>query len=248
MQEFNFPNWVNRFFYVALATVVIVGGYLATCLFFATHPDTVNRGHRPLQPVPFSHKLHAGELKMDCRYCHNTVEQAGHAAIPPTATCGNCHGGNRTVEGRALAVVQQESPLLAPVRESLEVTLAGNQDSEKASIGWLRVHDLPDFVYFNHSAHINRGVSCVSCHGRVDQMQVVQQAKNLSMRFCLDCHRAPEQHLRDPQLVTQLDFQIDEEHPQVVDGVTFTDQDEYGRFWMEKLHVTPNESCSTCHR
>lgn len=248
MQEFNFPNWVNRFFYVALATVVIVGGYLANCLFFATHPNAINVGHRPIQPVPFSHKLHAGDLKMDCRYCHNTVEVAGHAAIPPTATCGNCHGGNRTVEGRTLAVVQQESPLLAPVRDSLEVTLASNQEDEKASIDWLRVHDLPDFVYFNHSAHINRGVSCVSCHGRVDQMLVVEQAKNLSMRFCLDCHRAPEQHLRDPALVTQLDFQINGDHPQVVDGQTFTSQEEYGLHWKQKLQIAPNISCSTCHR
>lgn len=248
MQEFNFPNWVNRFFYVALATVVIVGGYLANCLFFAIHPDVVNRGHRPEQPVPFSHKLHAGDLKMDCRYCHNTVDQAGHAAIPPTATCGNCHGGNRTVEGRTLAVVHQTSSLLVPVRESLEATLDGDQSSDKSGIGWLRVHDLPDFVYFNHSAHVNRGVSCVACHGRVDQMLVVEQAKSLSMKFCLDCHRAPEPYLRDPALVTQLDFQISEESPQVIDGKTFVDQEAYGAYWKEKLQIAPNESCSTCHR
>ncbi len=244
MQEFNFPNWVNSLFYVAAGTAVVAGGYLSTCLFFAIHPNSINVGHKPQQPVPFSHQLHAGQLKLDCRYCHNTVEIAGHAAVPPTATCGNCHGGNRVVPDRTLAVVHQDSKLLEPVRTSL----VANPSSPESGIDWMRVHDLPDFVYFNHSAHINRGVSCVSCHGRVDQMLVVQQVKTLSMKFCLDCHRKPEDHLRDPSLATQLDFVVDKEHPQVIDGVTFEDQLSYGNYWKEKLQINPNISCSTCHR
>lgn len=244
MQEFNFPNWVNRFFFVVLGTAAVVGGYLSNCLFFAVHPDVINVGYKPEQPVPYNHQLHAGQLKIDCRYCHNTVEVAAHAAVPPTATCGNCHGGNRVVPGRTLAVVHPQSRLLEPVRTSL----VADSTSPESSIDWMRVHNLPGFVYFNHSAHINKGVSCVSCHGRVDQMIEVAQVKTLSMKFCLDCHRNPEMNLRDPDLVTQLDFVVDQDNPQVVDGITFTDQAAYGAHWREKLQINPNVSCSTCHR
>jgi hypothetical protein len=100
---------------------------------------------------------------------------------------------------------------------------------------WERVHDLPDFVFFNHAVHVNRGVSCVTCHGRVDTMEVVTQMEPLSMAWCLECHRNPEKYIRDPQLVTQLDFVP--ENPE-----------EYGREWAEKLNIKPNVSCSTCHR
>ncbi len=253
MEEFNFPNWVNKMFLVVLAAAVVFGGYFANMVFFAIHPDGVNVGHKPRQPVPFSHQLHAGQLKMDCRYCHNTVEVAGHAAIPPTATCGNCHGGDRVVEGRTLAVVHQESPLLKPVRSSLETAMEKPVGSTPDSVDWIKVHDMPDFVYFNHSAHINRGVSCVSCHGRVDQMLEVQQVKSLSMKFCLDCHRNPEPHLRDPKLVTDLEFKIGPDHPQLVeeeDGnvLRFDDQEQYGAYWRQKLDIDPSVNCSTCHR
>jgi hypothetical protein len=227
MQEFHFPNWVNKFTFLAAATAVVVGGYLATCLFAAISPKIVNVGHQPKQPVPFSHKLHAGQLKMDCRYCHNTVERAGHAAIPPTATCGNCHGGSRTTKGeRDLGIVRGESTLLKPIRVSLE---------SNDPVLWERVHDLPDFVYFNHSAHVNKGVSCVSCHGRIDKMEIVTQVEPLSMKWCLDCHRNPTPNIRDPKLVTQLDFVP--ENPE-----------EYHKKWAAKLNVNPNVNCSTCHR
>ena len=230
MQEFYFPNWVNKFTLMMLAGGLLVAGYLATCLFAAIHPDIVNVGHRPKQPVPFSHKLHAGTLKMDCRYCHNTVERAGHAAIPPTATCGNCHGANRVKEGATLGVVHPESTLLEPVRTSLE---------EKTPVLWERVHDLPDFVYFNHSAHINRGVSCVSCHGRIDKMEVVTQVESLSMKWCIDCHRNPTPNIRDPKLVTQLDLVVSDDPAEVK---------AYHEKWANDLEINPNVSCSTCHR
>lgn len=227
MQEFHFPNWVNRFTVISIFGGLAVAGYLATCLFAAIHPTIVNVGYQPKQPVPFSHRVHAGQLKMDCRYCHNTVEVTGHAAIPATATCGNCHGGDRVIEGVSLSVIQPESRLLEPVRQSLET---------RNPVEWIRVHDVPDFVYFNHAAHINRGVSCVSCHGRVDTMEVVTQVESLSMKWCLDCHREPERHLRDPNLVTKLDF--------VPDG----DPLEYGKHWKNELKINTNVSCSTCHR
>ena len=107
---------------------------------------------------------------------------------------------------------------------------------------WERVHDLPDFVYFNHSAHINRGVSCVSCHGRIDKMEVVTQVEPLSMKWCLDCHRNPEENIRDPNLVTQLDFEPTDEEGNKIDFK------EYGAKWAEKLEINPNVSCTTCHR
>ncbi len=232
MQEFHFPTWVNKFTVLVILVGLTVGGYLATCLFAAIHPTIINVGHQPRQPVPFSHKIHAGQLKLDCRYCHNTVERAGHAAIPATATCGNCHGGNRTtaetpgVPGRDLGIIKGESELLAPVRASLET---GD------SVLWERVHDLPDFVYFNHSVHINKGVSCVSCHGRIDQMEVVTQVEPMSMKWCLDCHRNPTKNIRDPNLVTKLDLKIE-------------DPEAYGAEWAKKLEVKPNINCSTCHR
>jgi len=132
---------------------VLDGGYLATCLFASIHPEVVNVGHQPKQPVPFSHQLHAGQLKLDCRYCHNTVDKAAHAAIPPTATCGNCHGGKATTmfpgamkgDWRDLGQIHKDSENLELIRVSLDN--AGDADP----VLWERVHDVPDFVYFNHS-------------------------------------------------------------------------------------------------
>ena len=238
MQEFHFPTWVNKFTLMVILGGLAVAGYLGTCLFGAIHPTIVNVGHRPIQPIPFSHKLHAGTLKLDCRYCHNTVERAGHAAIPPTATCGNCHGGNRVKfdengVGVTLGVVKPDSPHIAKLHESLE---------SNDPVEWIRVHDLPDFVYFNHSVHIARGVSCVSCHGRIDKMEVVQQMEPLSMKWCLDCHRNPEPNIRDPELVTKLDFVPTDEDGNKIDPL------DYGKMWAEKLQINPNISCSTCHR
>lgn len=233
MQEFYFPNWVNKFALMLIIGGGAVAGYLGTCLFAGIHPEIVNVGHAPKQPVPYSHKLHVGKLKLDCRYCHNTVDKAGHAAIPPTATCGNCHGGERTKKGATLGIVHPDSSLLEPVRLSLE---------ENKPIMWERVHDLPDFVYFNHAAHVTRGVSCVSCHGRIDKMEVVTQVEPMSMKWCLDCHRNPEPHIRDPKLVTQLDFKPTDENGEELSA------SKYGKQWAEKLEIKTNISCSTCHR
>ena len=204
MHEFHFPNWVNRFGVALIFGVLALGGYLATCLFAAIHPTNVNVGYAPEQPVPYSHKIHAGKLKLDCRYCHNTVESTAGAYIPPTATCGNCHGANRVKENATLGVVFPESQKLQPVRESLESAEFGKRSGDP--VLWIKVHDLPDFVYFNHSAHINRGVSCVSCHGRVDKMDVVTQVESLSMKWCLDCHRNPAGNIRPVEFVTALDW------------------------------------------
>ena len=228
MQVFHFPTWVNKFTLMVLGGLLAGGGYVGACLFVAVHPTTVNVGHRPIQPVPFSHKIHAGQLKLDCRYCHNTVDRAAHAAIPPTATCGNCHGGNLVTEDkRTLSNIHIASEKLQPVRSSLETD---------ESIDWIRVHDLPDFVYFNHSAHVTRGVSCVECHGRVDRMEVVSQVKTLSMKFCLDCHRNPDARLRPLDQVTNLAWTPEGDAETVGAGI------------REKYDINPKDNCSTCHR
>jgi len=139
------------------------------------------------------------------------------------------------VPGKDLGAIHPKSQLLKPVRDALE---------SGEPVQWVRVHDVPDFVYFNHSAHVARGVSCVSCHGRVDRMEVVQQVKTLSMKFCLDCHRDPAPHIRDPKKVTQLDVAF----PYTEDGVKYDTAREYGEHWIKKLDIKPNVSCSACHR
>jgi hypothetical protein len=155
-------------------------------------------------------------MGMDCRYCHNTVEKAAHAAIPPTATCMNCH-----------SKVWTKSPKLAPIRDSF----ASGQPVE-----WLKVHDLPDYVYFNHSAHVTRGIGCVSCHERIDQMDEVYQAKPLSMSWCLECHRNPDPNLRPPSEVTNMTWKAP------------GDPAAYGKTLREQNHIAPPTDCSTCHR
>src|SRR6185369_3450045 len=128
------------------------------------------------QPVQFSHKHHVGDDGLDCRYCHTSVEVAASAGLPPTKTCMNCH-----------SQIWNRSPMLEPVRASFRTG---------QSIEWTRVHDLPDFVYFNHSAHVNRSIGCTTCHGPVDRMPLMYQEKSLQMEWCLDCHRHPERYVR----------------------------------------------------
>jgi len=218
MNLFVFPRWANKT--RALAGMLLGGApvYLTFLIWYGASPKTTDVGYMPQQPVPYSHALHAGQLGLDCRYCHNTVEQAAHAAIPPTATCMNCH-----------ARVWTKSEKLAPIRASLE---SGNP------VEWIKVHDLPDYVYFNHSAHVTRGIGCVSCHGRVDQMEEVYQHEPLSMGWCLNCHREPEKNLRPPEEVTNMAWTPPEG----------TDPLEYGKMLRAKNNINPPTDCSTCHR
>jgi hypothetical protein len=214
-----FPKWVDSLRPV-LGAVLLVGGPAVTVLlvWLGGSPKTLQVGYMPEQPVPYSHALHAGELGLDCRYCHNTVEKAGHAAIPPTQTCMNCH-----------AKIRAESPKLASVRDSYSTGMP---------IEWVRIHDLPDYVYFDHSAHVTRGVGCVECHDRVDKMEEVYQSQPLSMGWCLDCHRNPEPRLRPRELVTVMDWQPPE-------GQT---REAFGARIREEYGLNPSEDCSTCHR
>ncbi len=211
----KFPLWSNKAFVLGLVFLGSVPVYLICVVAFATMPGTVSVGYAPEQPVPFSHRLHAGDLGLDCRYCHNTVEDSAHAAVPPTHTCMNCHTN-----------IRNDSALLAPIRESYETG---------KPVEWNRVHDLPDYAYFNHSAHVTRGIGCASCHGRIDTMEVVTQQEPLSMGWCLDCHREPEQHLRPLDRITDMEWAPE-------------NQLEIGRRLREEYNINPSTSCSTCHR
>lgn len=215
-RRFLFPEWTN-----ALRPWLAVGllglpVYLVVLVWLGGSPKTTDVGYAPLQPVPYSHALHVRQLGIDCRYCHNTVETAAKAAIPPTQTCMNCH-----------AKVRAESPKLLPVRESFATGMP---------VPWVRVHDLPDYVYFNHSAHVSRGVGCVSCHGRVDAMEVVSQVAPLSMGWCLDCHRNPDAHLRPPEQATSMTWTPPGE------------PHEFGRQLRAAARINPSTDCWTCHR
>lgn len=217
MKRFVFPRWANKTRSLAGLALGITPVYLTALVWYGFSPKTTDVGYQPKQPVPYSHALHAGELGLDCRYCHSTVERAGTAAIPATATCMNCH-----------TLIWNKSPKLLPIREAM---------ASGMPIEWVKVHDLPDYVYFNHSAHVTRGIGCVSCHGRVDQMPEVYQKEPLSMGWCLDCHRAPEKHLRPSEEVTNMQW-----------TPPGGDQIAYGRMLREKNHIAPPTDCSTCHR
>jgi hypothetical protein len=168
------------------------------------------------QPVPFSHEHHVGGLGIDCRYCHTTVENSSFANIPPTKTCMNCH-----------SQIWSTAPMLEPVRESFRTD---------KSIRWIRVHDLPDYVYFNHSIHVAKGVGCTTCHGQVNKMPLMWQESSLQMSWCLDCHRHPERFVRPQSEVFSVTY------------VPPTDQLALGRKLVKEYHIQSLTSCSTCHR
>ncbi len=171
------------------------------------------------QPIQFSHAHHVGGIGIDCRYCHTSVESSAFAGIPPTKTCMNCH-----------SQLWVDSPYLEPVRASFRT---GN------SLQWTRVNDLPDFVYFNHSIHVNKGIGCDTCHGEVDQMPLMWQHASLQMEWCLDCHRQPEKYLRPKEEVFNMKY------------VPPADQPALGRDLIHRYNI-PNTrrltDCSTCHR
>jgi hypothetical protein len=217
--HYVFPRWSNALLPTAGLLAAVVPLYATILVAYGFSPKTTDVGYEPEQPVPFSHRVHAGQLGMDCRYCHNTVEYADKAAIPPTQTCFNCH-----------TQIHKESPNLAKLWESYRSGTA---------MEWVRVHDLPDYAYFSHAAHVTRGVSCVECHGRIDKMEVVYQHETLSMGWCLECHRHPETRVRDPELVTDLGW-----------GFTRSEEErrEDGLEWIDHNDLAPSQDCSTCHR
>jgi hypothetical protein len=174
------------------------------------------------QPVQFSHKHHVGDDGIDCRYCHTSVETAASAGLPSTTTCMNCH-----------KQIWSDSPYLEPVRASFRTG---------KPIEWIRVHDLPDFAYFNHSIHVNKGVGCSTCHGRIDEMPILYQAKTLQMEWCLECHRAPERFVRPPDKIFDMEWRPENTtEKQLAEGIQLKAQ-----YRIQGRHIL--ESCSTCHR
>jgi hypothetical protein len=196
--------------------LVVLGGGVVWAFWYYGSPRFTDVGYRPKQPVPYSHKLHAGDLGLDCRYCHTAVEVSPVANIPPTKTCMNCH-----------KLILPESEKLLPVRESW---------AQGTPIEWVRVHNLPDYVYFDHSAHVTRGIGCVTCHGNVAQMDEVTQKEPLNMGWCLSCHRNPDPFLRPLREITNMKW------------LPPGDQKEQASLLKSQYNIKPSDDCSICHR
>jgi cytochrome c7-like protein len=200
------------------AAVFLAAGLLFVAAALDRSPYNTRQDIVLKQPVPFSHRHHVAGLGLDCRYCHTSVETSAFAGMPPTATCMNCH-----------KQIWSDSPMLEPVRTSARTGMP---------IHWTRVHDLPDFVYFNHSIHVAKGIGCVSCHGRVDEMPLMRQAQPLQMEWCLGCHRHPEEQVRPKTEVFSQTWQAD-------------DQASLGPTLVRENRIRGARdltSCSTCHR
>lgn len=203
-----FPRSLNALPVVA-GLGAAAGGLTVTVLityYFSAYNLAV--GYAPEQPVPYSHKLHAGDLGIDCRYCHANVERSYEAMVPPTQTCMGCH-----------SVIKTDSEKLAPVRDSW---------ATGKPVEWQRIHRLPDHVYFDHSVHLAAGVGCASCHGRIDEMEVVRQDKPLSMSWCLECHRDPSAHIRPKDQITNMTWEPTEP--------------------VAEVELRGPQHCSGCHR
>jgi len=206
-----FPRSLN---YLPLALAVGAAGAgvsLTWAIWYYFSPKNLQVGYAPEQPIRYSHKLHVDELGIDCRYCHANVERSQEAMVPPTQTCMGCH-----------AVVKKDSPELALLRDSW---------ATGKPVPWIRVHKLPDHAFFDHSAHLAAGVGCVSCHGRIDQMEVVRLESPLAMGWCLECHRDPQPNLRPKSELTNMTWQRPESGAE-----------------LASAQVHPPEHCSGCHR
>ena len=216
-----------------LARLSILGGaftaagFVGLVYLYNQSPLQTNVGLVRDQPVPFSHEHHVRGLGIDCRYCHTTVETTAISGVPPTYTCMSCH-----------SQIWTGSPMLQPVRTSL---------AEDKPLRWSKLHDLPDFVYFHHGIHVQKGIGCVECHGRIDEMPLAFKAKPLTMEWCLDCHREPEKHIRPKEQVVNMDWKAEDEKG--VDGKPMT-QRELGTKLVHDYHIPVDRltNCSTCHR
>lgn len=211
-----FPEWTNKLPPLIIINVVVGLVAVTAFVWYFFSPEYTDVGYRPVQPVPYSHKFHAGDLGLDCRYCHTSVEISSVSIIPPTNTCMNCH-----------SLILTDSEKLAPIRESFNTG---------TPIQWIKVHNLPDFVYFNHSVHISAGVGCFSCHGNIAEMEVVTQEEPLSMSWCLECHRNPAPNLRPIEEVTNMKWTPPD------------NQAEIGAQLVIARNINPSEDCSVCHR
>jgi len=228
-----FPRSANALARSTLAgvlTSVLVLGFIAITLMRSSWLTRQNEFVE--QPLQFSHAHHVGGVGLDCRYCHTSVEKSSFAGIPPTRTCMNCHSQLWT-----------NAPILEPVRASFR---------NDEPLTWIRVNDLPDFVYFNHQIHVRQGVGCVVCHGPVDKMPLMYQAKSLQMEWCLDCHRAPEKYIRPRDQVFNMAYEQPREDKKIAyAGEEFGSQEELGLRLKKDYGISPAShmiTCSVCHR
>jgi len=212
------PPRTNPLLRQLLAAGLLLATSVTAGVWYYFTPRYTQVGYQPRQPVPFSHATHAEQLGLDCRYCHDGVERSWYSNLPAGATCLNCHNQ-----------VLKNDPRLAPVRESV---------ATGQPVAWVHVHRLPDFVYFNHAVHVNRGVSCLQCHGAINRAEEVAQVQPLSMSFCRDCHRDPAAKLRPPADVFNLDWQPASAARQLAEG----------RRFVRESQVQAPDDCSTCHR
>jgi hypothetical protein len=211
-----FPEWANKLqTYAAIGAGVLIIAVVGFFWYYGS-PKYTDVGYRPKQPIQYSHKLHAGDLGLDCRYCHSSAEESPHANVPPTQTCMNCH-----------KLILTDSEKLLRVRESW---------ASKTPIPWVRIHSLPDYAYFNHSAHLAAGVGCAGCHGNVAEMAEVRQVEPLSMGWCLDCHRSPEPYLSPREELTNMKWMPPE------------NQVEFAEQVIREKKINPPVDCSGCHR
>ena len=213
-----FKSSANSFARTSIVLAVVILGALAGVVveLIADSRYASRQGAAREQPIPFSHTHHVGSMGIECRYCHTGVENSQHAVVPPTKTCMNCH-----------SQIWVNSSTLEPVRESYRT----NQ-----SIKWTKVHDLPHYVYFNHSILVKKGVGCETCHGRVDKMPIMYQQSNLQMRWCVECHREPEKFVRPREFITKMGYEPAE--PQEVLGPKL----------VKEYNIQKLETCWTCHR
>ncbi len=232
-----FPRWTNFLpLKIAICAGAVATGAVFAFTYYAT-PKTLTAGYQPSQPIPFSHKIHVDQLGLDCRYCHSFEDISGTSNVPSSNTCWNCHRH-----------VQKESPKLQPLRDRMDPALK-SPDFGKP-VQWVRVHKLPDFVYFNHSAHLNRGVSCQVCHGQVDQMEVIYQKNSLSMGWCLECHRDPGQFVRPLEEVFNLKYDKEvyfKTHKADMERLGAVTPDDIGKKLVEHWNIHTKETCATCH-
>ncbi len=211
-----FPKKINKLIPTVLAVKGVIAVVAVLLAWYYFSPKYTDMGYRPEQPIPYSHKLHAGDLGIDCRYCHTSVETQRSAGIPPVQVCMNCH-----------SMIGKDRPSLAPLREAWETG---------KPVQWVRVNDLPDYAYFNHSMHIRAQVGCESCHGNITQMEVVMRAQPLSMGWCLDCHRNPTAHIRPANMITKFDYKPTAEDLANAEKVILA------------KGIKPSTDCWTCHR
>jgi len=209
-----YTNTLSRVIVFGLFVSPILIGWIATAINWSPYINETNIPRN--QPVPFSHKHHVGGLGLDCRYCHTTVETTSFANIPPIHTCMTCH-----------SQIWKDSPMLAPIRDSY---------ASDIPVQWTRVNFVPDFVYFNHSIHVNKGIGCETCHGRVDEMPLTARGQPLMMAWCLNCHRNPERYVRPREDVFIMGYQPPE------------NQLTLGRQLVQQYHIRKLQDCYTCHR